>query len=88
MENFPSRFIKILDDIQKDFIWSRLQPKIKHSTPIGNYEAGGYTDVASKVNSLKVTWIRRLTDDDFIPGRSTLVNSSDPSVVLPSFTET
>ena len=38
MKNFPSRFIKVLDDIQKDFIWSELQPEIKHSTLIGNYE--------------------------------------------------
>ena len=67
MKNFPSQFIKILDDIQKDFIWSKLQPKIKHSTLIGNYEEGGYkdVDVASKMNSLKVIWIKRLTDDNF-----------------------
>ena len=67
MKKFPSRFIKILDDIQKDFIWNKLQPIIKHSTLIGNYEEGGYkdVDVASKMNSLKVIWIRRLTDDNF-----------------------
>ena len=34
MKNFPSRFIKILDDIHKDFIWNKLRPKIKHSTLI------------------------------------------------------
>ena len=66
MKKFPSRFIKILDDIQKDFIWSKLQPKIKHSNLIGNYKEDGYkkVDVASKMNSLKVIWIRRLTGDN------------------------
>ena len=61
MKNFPSRFIKILDDIHKDFIWNKLQPKIKHSILIANYEEGGYkdVDVASKMISLKIIWIRR-----------------------------
>ena len=56
MKNFPSRFIKILDDIHKDFIWNKLQVKIKHSTLIANYEAGGYkdVDVTSKMISLKI----------------------------------
>ena len=39
-ENFSSEFIKILVDIQKDFSWSKLQPKIKHSALIGNHEEG------------------------------------------------
>ena len=67
MKNFPSRFIKTLDDIHKDFIWNKLQPKIKHSTLIGNYEEGDYedVDVASKMISLKIIWIRRLIDDNF-----------------------
>ena len=66
MKNFPVRFIKILDDIHKDFIWNKLQPKIKHSTLIANYEEGGYkdVDVTSKMISLKIIWIRRLTDDN------------------------
>ena len=67
MNNFPSRFIKILDDIHKDFIWNKLQPKIKHSTQIANYEEGNYKDVgvASKMISLKIIWIRRLIGDNF-----------------------
>ena len=66
MKNFPSRFIVILD-IHKDFIWNKLQPRIKHSTLIANYEEGGYkdVDVASKIISLKIIWIRRLIDDNF-----------------------
>ena len=66
-KNFSSRFIKILDDIHKDFIWNKLQLKIKHSTLIANYEEGGYkdVDVASKMISLKIIWIRRLIDDNF-----------------------
>ena len=67
MKNFASRFIKIVDDIHKDFIWNKLQPKIKHSTAPANYEEGGYkdVDVASKTISLKIIWIRRLIDDNF-----------------------
>ena len=61
VKNFPSRFIKILDDIHKDFIWNKLQPKIKHSTLIANKDV----DVTSKMISLKITWIRRVTDDTF-----------------------
>ena len=55
MKSFPSQFIKILD-IYRDFNWSKLQPKINHSTLIGNYEEGGYkdVDVASKMNSLNL----------------------------------
>ena len=67
MKTLPSRFIKILDDIHKDFFWNKLQPKIKHSTLIANYEEGCYkdVDVAWKIISLKIIWIRRLTDDNF-----------------------
>ena len=90
MKNIPSRFIKILDDIHKDFIWNKLQPKIKHSTLIANYEEGGYkdVDVTSKMISLKIIRIRRLTDDNFYTWRSFPVNSSDPLVAYPSFTGT
>ena len=71
MKNFPSQLIKILDDIQKDFIWSKLQPKTKRSTLIGNYEEGGYkdVDVATKMNPLNIIWIRRSTDDNFQTGK-------------------
>ena len=40
----------------KKFIWSKKQPKIKHSTLITDYKPGGYkdTDIETKILSLKV----------------------------------
>ena len=53
--------------IQKDFIWRARRPKIKHSTLIGFYTNGGYKDVdiESKLESLKIIWIRHLLDSNF-----------------------
>ena len=40
----------------KKFIWSKKQPKIKHSTLIADYKDGGYKDydIETKILSLKV----------------------------------
>ena len=46
-----------LYSLQKDFIWKgrHLPPKIKHTTLIADYVAGGYKDVAiaTKLESAK-----------------------------------
>ena len=53
----------------KKFIWSKKQPKIKHSTLIADYKDGGYkdTDIETKILSLKVKQISLLLDDSFHP---------------------
>ena len=42
--------VKDIRKIQKDFIWRGKQPKIKHSTLIGNFEKGGLKDIDIEVN--------------------------------------
>ena len=43
--------------------------KIKHSTLIGDYKEGGIenVDIEAKLKALKLTWIRRLCDDNDHP---------------------
>ena len=64
MKNHPCQFIETLNEVQKDFVWNKSRPRIKHSSLTGNYEEGGYKDVdiSTKLNALKITWIRRLLD--------------------------
>ena len=56
----------ICKKIHKGFIWGGRKPKIEHSSLIGE---GGLRDVdiLSSLKSLKVSWIRRLFDDNFHP---------------------
>ena len=64
----PSK--KLTDELyslQKDFIWRGRPPKIKHTTLIADYVDCGYKDVdiATKLESLKIIWIRRMLDNNF-----------------------
>ena len=45
LKNSSRQFIKALSEVQKDFVWSKPIPKIKHSSLTGNYVEGGYKDV-------------------------------------------
>ena len=68
-KNPSIQIIESLNSIQKKFIWSKKQPKIKRSTLIANYKDGGYKDVdiETKVLSLKAKWVSRLLDDNLHP---------------------
>ena len=64
----PSKkFMDQLYSLQKNFIWRRRPPKIKHTSLIADYVDGGYKDVdiATKLKSLKIMWIRRMLDNNF-----------------------
>ena len=69
MNSVRGSLIDDLQKIHKDFIWGGRKPKIKHSSLIGEYKDGGLRDVdiLSSFKSLKVSWIRRLFDDNFHP---------------------
>ena len=61
------KFIDQLYSLQKYFIWRGRPPKIKHTTLIADYVDGGYKDVdiETKLESLKIIWIRRMLDNNF-----------------------
>ena len=60
-------FMEQLYLLQTDFIWRGRPPKIKRSSLIVDYVDGGYIDVeiATKLKSLKIIWIRRMLDNNF-----------------------
>ena len=66
MKNIPPQFLNDLQVSHKEFIWDGKRPKVKHSTPTGNYEEGGFKDVdlPSKFKSLKIIWIRKFLDEN------------------------
>ena len=51
---------------KSNFIWNRLNHKIKNSTN-NNCENGGLksVDIAAKISSLQSSWIKRLFDENF-----------------------
>ena len=63
MVSLLKQFIDLLDNIEQNFIWNGRCPKIKHSTLVGRYAEGGYKDM--DIQSLKIIWIGRLSDDNF-----------------------
>ena len=62
--NVSHVIIDQLNKIQKDFIWNRKLPKIRHSTLCNTYEYGGLksVDIPNKLTSLQCSWINRLYD--------------------------
>ena len=67
--NVPSRTVKGLLSIPNKFICKSKTPKIRHSTLVADYQDGGMknVDVAAKLKALKLTWVRRLQDDNRHP---------------------
>ena len=61
--------VQKLIDIQENFLWKNGKPKIKHSTLIADYKDGGLkvVDIDSKFRALKLTWLKRLCDDNEHP---------------------
>ena len=56
--------INRLNKIQKEFICSCSNPKIKQTTRCKNYKSGGlkYIDILFKIISLQCSWIKRFYD--------------------------
>jgi hypothetical protein len=62
LSNVQNSILSQIEKLQKEFIWSGKNPKIKHSTLIADYEQGGLKDidVKAKIKSLQLSWVRRL----------------------------
>ena len=61
IETPPAEFIKLVEQIQKDFLWSGT-PKIAHNTIIADYKSGGinYKDLNSFIAAVNVKFIQKL----------------------------
>ena len=68
----PNSIIEQLEKIKKDFIWDGKRPKVKHSALIGDYEEGGLKDIdiKSKIQSLHLSWVKRLYSQNFHPWKN------------------
>ena len=70
--NVPYVIIDQLNKIQKDFIWNRKAPQIRHSTICNSYKNGGLksANIPNNLTSLQCSWIKRLyTISPHIPGK-------------------
>ena len=67
VKTVPPSIIDRLNKTQKNFISNGFNPKIKNSTINNNYENGGLKNVniATKINSLQISWIKKLFDEYF-----------------------
>ena len=66
LPNPPPHFIKELDTVVYNFIWSGKPDKVKRKTIIGDYVEGGLRmcHIPSLVKGLKIAWIKRLLDSN------------------------
>ena len=66
MSNVPNSTIETLKVIHNKFLWSNKMAQVKQTTLIGNYSDDGLraVDIVSKLKALKMTWIRRLVDNN------------------------
>ena len=66
LTNVPKNTLTELNEIQNKFLWNNKKCKIKHDTLCNEHKNGGLknVDINFKVISLKLSWIRRLYDDN------------------------
>jgi hypothetical protein len=64
--SFPNRVYKEVKTLVLDFLWDGMTPKVSYNTLIKPMELGGLNlmDLKSKVWSLKLNWINRITKCD------------------------
>ena len=64
LPNPPHHIIHKIECLCFSFIWNDKRDKIKRSTLKNNYENGGLkmTDIECFINSLKLTWVKKLLD--------------------------
>ena len=72
LNSVPVSIVKKLEDLQKEFLWCKKRPKIKHTTLMGDYSQGGLKsiDIKSKISSLHLSWIKRLFNENFHPWKN------------------
>ena len=63
IETPPADFIKLAEDVHKDFLWAGV-PKIAHHTIIGNYRSGSinYRDLHSFMAAINLKFIQTLAN--------------------------
>ena len=56
-----------IENIQKNFLWNRTTPKIKHSTLCNSFSTGGLrnVDINTNIASLQYSRIKQLYEDTF-----------------------
>ena len=89
MTTIPKSIIEEVHKIQENFLWNKKNPKIKHSTLIGEYEWGGpkKVDVDTKLRSIRISWLRRPFDNNYHPWKSIplkMIKQYDKSLILHS----
>ena len=64
LTKIPQQVVKVLEKIQKYFLWNNSTPKIRHETTCKNSGLKNL-DISYKIVSLQCSWIRRLYDNNF-----------------------
>ena len=89
MTTIPKSIIEEVHKIQENVLWNKKNPKIKHSTLLGEYEWGGLkkVDVDTKLRSIRISWLRRLFDNNYHPWKVIplkMIEQYDKSLILHS----
>ena len=71
LNKVPPKIVEEIEQIQGEFIWEGRR-KVKHNSFIADYADGGLkdVDVKSKFESLNLSWVRRLYDENFHPWKN------------------
>ena len=78
-DSSPKNLVNELKTIQINFLWNSETPKIKHSTLIADYSEGRLksVDIESKLKAMKLTWVKRLSDNNDHPWKEILSYSME-----------
>ena len=66
MTQVPKHLVNELKTIQTNFLWNSKTPKIKRSALLADNSEGGLksAEIESKLKAMKLTWIKRLSDNN------------------------
>ena len=65
--HMPKQYIAQFQKLVQGFIWNSKPPKVKYKTMINTIDNGGMNlhDIACKMESLKLKWIKKIMDDQY-----------------------
>jgi hypothetical protein len=66
--HMPKQYVEQYPKIITKFLWNNKPPKVKYKAMINSVEKGGLglQDITCKNKSLKIMWIKKLLDDEYI----------------------
>ena len=83
--HMPAKYSNALKNNIIEFVWNKKLAKVKYDTLVNKIEYGGLKlqDIACKIKSLKIKWIKQLADEEYkSPWKTYVASKSKASMQM------